>query len=384
MGTKKKFIVKFGITVFLLAILLWEGLFLYCRYVEHTSASQYAAEKLHIARKWISHSGAQTANAKTPAGRNLSAVESAPLKKLPFPTAEDALQAALENLGTVIPENRHTVVSSNLRVAADPAYPSQDDEEKEGANNDKDKKEERAAALPPEEAQAEVKPVKAASANSAGTDTAGIRDLLDRQTKAGIKPNADSRVQLDAEAILQNPELPTGCEVTSLTMALRFAGYDVSKEELADQYLDKASPGTVSYKTAFWGDPRQPDSFGCYAPVIVNAANKYLDSQESAQTAWNLTGAHLDDLLAEVRMGYPVIVWGSMYIDEEIVFSYGWDIEGETVTWPSNEHCMLLIGFNVEEDSVIVCDPLSGIVSYDKAAFQRHYDTLEQQAIVIY
>ena len=33
--------------------------------------------------------------------------------------------------------------------------------------------------------------------------------------------------QLDAQPILQNPELPTGCEITSLTMAMNYLGYDV-------------------------------------------------------------------------------------------------------------------------------------------------------------
>lgn len=380
METKRKFIMRFGITVCLLAILFLEGLFLYCRYVKHTSISQYAVEKLQLAQKWISHSGAQTANAKTPASRELTTVKSITPNALPFQTAADFLQEMIREKEFIIPEKRHAgPVSSNSGTEADPAYPTEETPPKEDP--------EAATASPspkPKKTKAKAAPAEAMAADSTGLDVTNIHELVERQAAAGIKPNMEGRIQLEAESILQYPELPTGCEVTSLTMALRFAGYDVSKEELADQFLDKAAPGTVSYKTAFWGDPRQADSFGCYAPVIVKAANKYLANQESEKTAYNLTGASLDDLLAEVRMGYPVIVWGSMYIDEEIVFSYGWDIDGETVTWPSNEHCMLLIGFDTANNSVIVCDPLSGIVSYDKNAFQRHYDTLEKQAIVIY
>ncbi len=402
METKKKYIMKFAITVFLLAILFFEGFFLYCRYVKHVGALEYAAEKLHIAQSWISHSGAQTANAKTPASRKVFSVKSAALQTFLFPTAENALREMLAR--------RHTLaISANSDVAADSAQLSENaaakgappknvskaDGSKENASKEDASREESskenisAKEAPPEEnatllPPAEASPEKPEEANPNGTETTDIHDLLKCQEKDGLASISDNRIQLEAESILQNPELPTGCEVTSLTMALRFAGYDVSKEELADQFLDKAPPGSVSYKAAFWGDPRQAESFGCYAPVIVKAANKYLASQKSDKTAHNLTGASLDDLLSEVRMGYPVIVWGSMYIDEEIVFSYGWDIEGETITWPSNEHCMLLIGFDLENNSVIVCDPLNGIVSYDKDAFQRHYETLEQQAIVIY
>lgn len=386
MKTKKKFIMKIGITVFLLAILFFEGYFLYCRYVKHANALEYAAERFHIAQNWVSHSSAQTANAKTPSSRNFFSVKSDAPRTFLFPTAENALRETLER--------RHTLaISANSDAAADSAQlsenaskedVSQEESSKEDASAKEASQEETATIPPPAETAPEASSAQPDEANPNGTETTDIHDLLKRQESDGLESISGNRVQLEAEPILQHPELPTGCEVTSLTMALRFAGYDVSKEELADQFLDKAPPGSVSYKSAFWGNPREAESFGCYAPVIVKAANKYLASQKSDKTATNLTGASLDDLLSEVRMGYPVIVWGSMYIDEEIVFSYGWEIEGETVTWPSNEHCMLLIGFDLENNAVIVCDPLNGIVSYDKSAFQRHYETLERQAIVIY
>ncbi len=105
---------RFGITVCLLAILFLEGLFLYCRYVKHTSISQYAVEKLQLAQKWISHSGAQTANAKTPASRELPTVKSITPNALPFQTAADFLQEMIREKEFRIPEKRHAApVSSN-------------------------------------------------------------------------------------------------------------------------------------------------------------------------------------------------------------------------------------------------------------------------------
>lgn len=367
MGSKKKFILKSLVTVCLLAVLSIEGLFLYCHYIKHVSTVQYASERLRDLQEWVFHNSTQTANAQPPIQKDIPDLSAAAPGPLLHQTAVYAIQETFGDDTPVIPTDDRVSVSSDI-LSSDALNSGESAETAAEADTRAD--------------------LVTVSSDSAATVSVSapmtIQDLIARQESDGISQNEDSRIQLEAASILQYPELPTGCEVTSLTMALRFAGYDVSKEELADTYLDKAAPGSVSYRSAFWGDPRQSGSFGCYAPVIVNAANKYLEEKESPKRAYDLTGTPLDDILVEIRMGFPAIVWGSMYINEEIVFSYGWEIDGETVTWPSNEHCMLLIGFDTEANSVIVCDPLEGIVSYDKTAFQHHYETLEQQAIVIY
>lgn len=370
MGTSKRFILKFGVTACLLAILICEGFLLYCHYVKHVDAVQYASEKLKLVQEWISSSGTQTANAQasdTSGAKENFRYHSVIQKPVLFVSAKSAIDQMIQQNNAVL------AVSENM---TEPEH-----SEDQGETSAEAKEAEPAKKTSPKPNQ---KHIPAKSADPSGMTVTNINELLERQRADGITENTDNKIQLDAESILQNPELPTGCEVTSLAMALSFHGYGISKEKLADEYLEKAAPGTVSYRTAFWGDPRKEDSFGCFAPVITKAANQFLAKKKSPHMAYNLTGTPLDDLLVEIRMGYPVIVWGSMYINGEIVFSYGWEIDGETVTWPSNEHCMLLIGFDTETNSVIVCDPLAGITSYDKNAFQHHYDTLEQQAIVIY
>ena len=42
---------------------------------------------------------------------------------------------------------------------------------------------------------------------------------------------------IDVPTILQYPELPNGCEITSLTAVLNYFGIDVHKTEMADDYL---------------------------------------------------------------------------------------------------------------------------------------------------
>ena len=88
-----------------------------------------------------------------------------------------------------------------------------------------------------------------------------------------------SQVELDAQPVLQNPELPTGCEVTTLTAALNYLGYPVDKVTMADQYLTRAEPYQATFGEAFIGSPHDANAWGCYAPVIVETAQKYLDEQ---------------------------------------------------------------------------------------------------------
>lgn len=383
MGTSKRFFLKFAATAGLFLVLFCEGFILYCEYVKHVDTLQYASEKFHAIQERFDSSGTQTANAQA------SEISGAAKESNTFSAAHrpDLFFSAKDAVSQMI-HDTHTVSSGNegLSVPEEKDSDSGDSdtpETSETPNTEKAQKEEKRPAEK-NTSTSKISPIPAESADPTGMKTTDINELLERQRKDGLMEHPDSKIQLETESILQEPELPTGCEVTALTMALHYCGYSVSKEKLADRYLEKAQPGTVSYRTAFWGDPRKEDSFGCYAPVITKAANQFLAKKKSPCMAYNLTGTSFDDLLKEIRMGYPVIVWGCMYINGEIVFSYGWEIQGETVTWPSNEHCMLLIGFDMDTNSVIVCDPLAGVVSYDKSAFQHHYETLEQQAIVIY
>jgi len=210
-------------------------------------------------------------------------------------------------------------------------------------------------------------------------------DLLKGNEGKNLQPerNESNEIWIGVYPLAQYPDFPTGCEVTSMTMVLNYEGFDVTIGELADKYLKKGIPASASYREIFWGDPRSSEAFGCFAPVLVNAANKYLKDQKSDKRAIDLTGTKFEDLYEELRYGYPVIVWGSMYIDQDIIEIGSWEIDGEEVTWPGNEHCMVLTGFNLEDDTVRVCDPLRGIMIYDRSSFEYHYNEMECQAIVI-
>lgn len=192
----------------------------------------------------------------------------------------------------------------------------------------------------------------------------------------------DSGVRLEEfPLICQYPELPTGCEITSLTMTLNYLGYPADRFELSDYYLKKGPVGTVNFYEAFEGDPRDGNSYGCYAPVIVNTANSYLSAVESSRCASNLTGASLWDLFAYVDAGTPVIVWAT-YDCNPGHYSVTWNVNGQDLTWYTPEHCLVLIGY--DDSTVSLANPAYGDISvYDIDLFDTRYHELGCQAVVI-
>lgn len=194
---------------------------------------------------------------------------------------------------------------------------------------------------------------------------------------------AKERVVLDVDHISQNPTLPNGCEITSLATVLNYLGYDVSKETLADQYLPKAAAGEANFYEEFVGNPRSKDAYGCYAGAIVNAANAYLAAVGSEQRAYDYTGSLMQDILGVVRNGTPVVVWATAYMEEDPGYTTQWIVDGEYLVWKANLHCVVLIGYDTNEGTVIVSDPMRGIEEYDMDTFVKRFRQFYSQAVVI-
>ena len=194
--------------------------------------------------------------------------------------------------------------------------------------------------------------------------------------------NNDSCYMLDLDVIIQYPELPTGCEITALATVLNFYGCDTDKTYLAENYLETAEIGTAKPNEAFIGSPFYESAYGCYADVIVNSANGYIADNGLSLTVNNITGAEFDNLFCYVRSGTPVIFWATMNLEEPYE-STVWNIDGEDVVWLANEHCMVLIGYDIDTDCCIACDPQKGISKYSRELLKLRYNQMGKQAIVI-
>lgn len=207
-----------------------------------------------------------------------------------------------------------------------------------------------------------------------------VFDSAESREWSGVPMNGGILLE-DFPVLCQFPELPTGCEITSLSMVLNYYGFSADKCDLSDNYLVKGPIGTTNFWDTFVGDPRKSDAYGCYAPAIVDAANAYLDQYNDGLQAFDVSGSTLHGLYDYIDMGLPVIIWGTVDCQEG-AYSTKWVIDGETITWYAPEHCLVLVGY--DEDNVWVADPAAGILrSYPCDDFERGFDALHKQAVII-
>lgn len=193
---------------------------------------------------------------------------------------------------------------------------------------------------------------------------------------------APQAVQLDVPELLQKPELPTGCESVALTMALLYEGYDLEKTTIADEYLVYSEDG--DFTRGYVGDPKSRQGAGCFPPTIVETANSYLAEQGAGKVAEDVTGTDFEVLLEKyLAEGIPVILWHTMYMSEPEFTEEIYERNGIAYSWYSQEHCVVLSGYDMEQNTVTVNDPLEGIIERDMDEFQALFEQTGKFAVVI-
>ena len=212
---------------------------------------------------------------------------------------------------------------------------------------------------------------------------------LELKQTAAVQP--ESRY-IEMDNIQQLPELPAGCEVTSLAIVLNYLDYSVSKTRLADNYLPcsddfyMGSDGELygpNQNDVFVGDPHS-NQYGCYAPVIVRTANSYLEECGSEYTASDISGENPEELYRYVLDGIPVIVWATIRMQEIPSYIEWFDFKtGEKLRVPNRQHCLVLVG--VDGEMLTFNDPYDprGIVQYPKSLFEKRYNAVGKQAVVL-
>ena len=192
-------------------------------------------------------------------------------------------------------------------------------------------------------------------------------------------------------AILQNPELPTGCEGTAATILLNYYEYNINKV----QFIDLLPKDTMEYyngvfygpslQEAFGGDPKG-NGYGVFRLPIKKTMEQVIAAAGGGHTVADVSGASMAQLEALLDQSKPIVVWATMSMVAP-GNTVSWKIKrngvytDETQYFTQNEHALVLIGYN--ETNFYFSDPLKGIVAYNKNTFYSRFTTYEKQALIL-
>lgn len=193
------------------------------------------------------------------------------------------------------------------------------------------------------------------------------------------------------EIIGQFPELPTGCEITALTMVLNYYGLNPDKLELATEYLPKTEYSTY-YKDGkligpdsdnyFLGDPTSVYGYICGTGAIVTAANSFISDKNAKYIAKDLTGCDFLELYKYVSQDKPIIVWTTIEMADRCETDDWYTENGKHLEWSQNDHCSVLIGYT--EKAVKIADPILGDVEYSKTQFEKVLTSRGKKAVALF
>ncbi|MCI8332654.1 MAG: C39 family peptidase [Clostridiales bacterium] len=183
------------------------------------------------------------------------------------------------------------------------------------------------------------------------------------------------------DVVRQYPELPNGCETTSLTMVLNHLDYTVSKMDLKNQYLPIGSANFYQYNI---GDPADRHSYGCYSPVIADTAGRFLRENGEEHQAFDLTHYDIQEIYYQVSIGHPVIVWITQDLQTKPSITRVFKEEDESYYWKGPLHCVVLTGYDQKENTVTWADPLYGVKTGDMTLFETRWHQMGEQAVAVY
>lgn len=177
-----------------------------------------------------------------------------------------------------------------------------------------------------------------------------IRMRIKGSSAPGSMANAyiKDQVHLNVPCVMQNPELPTGCESVALTNLLKCHGFSLSKTTIADHYM----PYGTNIAINFVGNPHDSNGAGIYPPGIVVTANKFLKEKKSRLRAYDITGSSMDQLYQYLEKGYLVLVWGTTYMEMPHVSGY-YVYKDKRYPWYREEYCMVLKGYNRRKGEIL-------------------------------
>ena len=215
--------------------------------------------------------------------------------------------------------------------------------------------------------------------------------LESTQISAEVKKSNSGTQLTDFDIIEQYPELPTGCEITALTMVLNYYGYQVNKVTMALDYMPKvqaefyrSEDGRLmgpDLENFFVGDPTEETGYICGTGAIVTAANRYLADVGSDLTAAAMKNAQPEKLYDLIDQGTPVVIWCTINMEDRAETDGWYREDGTYMEWSTNDHGAVLIGY--DEDTVTVADPIYSRITVSRDQFEKIFAERGGQCVIL-
>lgn len=139
-------------------------------------------------------------------------------------------------------------------------------------------------------------------------NAAGQRRFKNTKTKRAYywinKAGSITGIKNYAKVICQRPNMPTGCEITAVTMMLNFAGKNVTKEQAA-----RVMPRSSDPNKGFIGSPYKEWPLGYWvAPNgVKSVVSHYLGRSQV------MTGCSMTAIKKKLIRSHLVVVWVGMF-----------------------------------------------------------------------
>lgn len=192
--------------------------------------------------------------------------------------------------------------------------------------------------------------------------------------------------KIEVPYIDQSVKYPTGCESVSAVMLLKYLGYEMTVDEFIKNCLECRNmemrdgklygPDPNEY---FCGSPYDEDSFGIYAKGLLKALEKAAgkDFQFTDES-----GTPIQELWKNILIRDAGSVLG---MHQYAKGNPGTGMEtpgfGGIFLLVSNEHCMLLVGY--DEKKYYFNDPYdnNGVIGYERDLVEKRHAAQHSMAI---
>lgn len=194
----------------------------------------------------------------------------------------------------------------------------------------------------------------------------------------------------EVSLIYQDPELPNGCEITSLAMVLAAAGAPVDKLELYECFLPRQE---FSYNGPNRYGPNPEEAYAgnaasskggwyCFEKPIAEAAKGWLAMSNSNRTVQSLRGVTRKELNEYVEKGIPLVTWVTRNYEKPYYSDFRWTMpSGNDYTPYANLHCVVLAG--TENGKYRVADPIEGWQTVDAELFWQSFSEMGGRAVLV-